>query len=301
MPENYPDYIRFGTSSWAYEGWKGNVYFKDYPKSRFKKDCLAEYAADRRFSTVGMDLFFYQPPTESLLLHYADQLPEGFKTCSKVWQEITIFRYANQSKLGVKRNQINENFLNPDIFTQTVLPPYQNVFREHTGPFIFEFQYIKKSDLALADFISKLDAFFSALPGDFFYSVEIRNKNFLVPEYFSVLKKHNVAHIFNHWSYMPPLSEQMKFDAFTADFTIARILTPIGMSYQETIKKFGQFDKIVERQPAMREDLIRLAELSIRNKKLAYLLINNRIEGSAPETISELLDLLAKRLTDEKN
>lgn len=299
MAENYLDYIQFGTSSWAYEGWRGNVYFKDYPGSTFKKDCLAEYAADSRFSTVGMDLFFYQPPTESLLLHYAEQLPPGFKTCSKVWQELTIFRYANQPNLGAKKNQLNYNFLNPDVFRGTVLRPYQNVFKEHTGPFIFEFQYIKKSDLALPDFISKLDSFFSALPKDFAYSVEIRNKNFLVPEYFSVLKKHKVAHVFNHWSYMPPLSEQMKPDAFTADFMIARILTPIGMAYQETIKKFGEFDKIIERQPQMREDLIRLAEIAVRNKKLIYLLINNRIEGSAAETITELLELLAKKLAGE--
>ena len=37
--------IKFGTSTWAYEGWRGTVYTKDYPKGRFKKDCLAEYAA----------------------------------------------------------------------------------------------------------------------------------------------------------------------------------------------------------------------------------------------------------------
>ena len=37
--------IRFGTSTWAYEGWKGQVYKKTYPTSRFKSDLLAEYAA----------------------------------------------------------------------------------------------------------------------------------------------------------------------------------------------------------------------------------------------------------------
>jgi hypothetical protein len=35
--------IRFGTSTWAYEGWQGLVYQKPYPKGRFKKDCLTEY------------------------------------------------------------------------------------------------------------------------------------------------------------------------------------------------------------------------------------------------------------------
>ena len=90
MSNEYKNFIHFGTSSWAFEGWKGIVYFKDYPGGRFKKDCLAEYAASQRFDTVGMDLFFYQPPTESLLDHYAKQLPPRFKTCSKVWEQLTI-------------------------------------------------------------------------------------------------------------------------------------------------------------------------------------------------------------------
>jgi uncharacterized protein YecE (DUF72 family) len=84
MSNEYQKYVHFGTSSWAFEGWQGIVYFKDYPAVSFKRDCPAEYASHKRFSTVGMDLFFYQPPAESILKHYADQLPPGYKTCSKV-------------------------------------------------------------------------------------------------------------------------------------------------------------------------------------------------------------------------
>jgi len=36
--------VLFGTSTWTYEGWKGEVYRQNYPKGRFKQDCLAEYA-----------------------------------------------------------------------------------------------------------------------------------------------------------------------------------------------------------------------------------------------------------------
>jgi len=297
MDTMYRDYLRIGTSSWAYEGWQGNVYFRDYEAANFKKDCLAEYAADRRFSTVGMDLFFYQPPTESQLTHYASQLPPGFKTCSKVWQELTIYRYTNQANLGAKKGQVNDRFLDPELFIERVLDPHQTAFHDHTGPFIFEFQYIKKSDLPVDGFAEKLDAFFAVLPRDFSYSVEIRNKDFLKPIYFNLLRKHNVAHVFNHWSYMPPLAEQMKHDAFTADFAVARILTPIGMSYQETQTTFGDFNRIVERQPQMRDDVLRLIEIAVRNRKLLYLLINNRIEGSAPETITELIELLERKIT----
>ena len=93
-------FIRFGTSTWAYEGWQGMVYQHTYEKRRFKQECLAEYAryAYRGyplFRTVGRDLSFYGPPTVELLTQYAKQLPGGFEMCSKVWEGITIPRFAD--------------------------------------------------------------------------------------------------------------------------------------------------------------------------------------------------------------
>lgn len=292
MIKDYQKYLRFGTSSWAFEGWQGIVYFKTYPEGRFKRDCLAEYAGDRRFSTVGMDLFFYQPPTIEILEHYAKQLPPDFKTCSKVWEQLSIYRYPDQPRYGKMKGQINPNFLNSEIFINTILKPYQQVYQEHAGPFIFEFQYIKTADKSVGEFSKELDAFFSAIPNGFEYSVEIRNKNFLHPDCFDVLKKHNVAHVFNQWSYMPPIAEQLKHNSITADFIVARILTPIGMSYDATVKKFEPYDKIMNPLPEMRADVMKLVEIAVKSKKIAYILINNRAEGCAPQTIVELQKMI---------
>ncbi|MEE4311158.1 MAG: DUF72 domain-containing protein [candidate division KSB1 bacterium] len=284
------DYIKFGTSSWAFEGWQGNVYQIKYPPGRFKKDCLREYWQDVRFSTVGMDLFFYNPPGESLLKQYANQFLDdnNFKACSKVWQEITIKRFPNQSQWGKRQGQMNDNFLNAELFNEKILSVHRKAFERQTGPFIFEFQYMRKDDITRQQFINDVDVFLSKLANDFQYSIELRNKNFLCPDYFDVLREHNVAHVFNQWTYMPPISEQLKFDSITADFLLARILTPLGMSYQETVRKFEPYNRIVERQPGMREDVMTLAEIAIKEKKYAYLLINNRIEGCAPDTIKEI-------------
>jgi len=55
--------IRFGTSTWAYEGWQGLLYRKAYPKGRFKKDCLTEYTqyeynGQPLFRTAGLDAIY---------------------------------------------------------------------------------------------------------------------------------------------------------------------------------------------------------------------------------------------------
>jgi len=294
---DYKSYIHWGTSTWTYEGWKGIVYHKDYHPARFKKECLAEYARDGRFSTVGMDLFFYRPPSTFELAAYARQLPAGFKACSKVWEEITVKRYPNHPRYGDNKGKENPNFLNAEQFVTKVLEPYRKAFAPFTGPFIFEFGYLSRDDMpSVHAFAERLDGFFAQVPKDFPYSVEIRNRNFLAPAYFAVLRKHGVAHVFNHWSFMPPISEQLRYDAITANFIVCRVLTPLGVRYEEAVKRFQPYDKIVERQPRMRQDVLRLAAMAMERKVPAYILINNRAEGSAPLTITELDQLLRQNL-----
>src|SRR6266496_3927317 len=69
-----PPNIKFGTSTWTYDGWKGEVYHREYrgvqPARR-----LEEYARYPLFGTVGIDSAFYDPPTEEELAAYARHLP----------------------------------------------------------------------------------------------------------------------------------------------------------------------------------------------------------------------------------
>jgi uncharacterized protein YecE (DUF72 family) len=95
--------VRFGTSSWAYEGWQGLVYHRQYAKHGFSQDTLEEYAAyavdviggPPLYRTVGIDHTFYRPATSAQLAHYAKQVPTDFRFCQKVWEELTIPVYAN--------------------------------------------------------------------------------------------------------------------------------------------------------------------------------------------------------------
>ena len=46
--------IRFSTSTWAYEGWQGQVYHRQYAKSSFSRECLGEYC---QYQHQGEPLF----------------------------------------------------------------------------------------------------------------------------------------------------------------------------------------------------------------------------------------------------
>ena len=288
--------IRFGTSTWTYEGWQGQIYTRKYSKTGFTRDCLGEfcqylYKGQPLFRTVGNDATFYRPPSANQLTRYLSQIPEDFEMCFKVWEELTIPTYAKHARYGPRAGQVNPNFLNADAFTKLVLQPYRDArFGANTGPFLFEFQ---RHGMQVEEFIGKLDGFFSHLSTDFKYAVEIRNAGLLGPRYHDMLAAHGVAHVYNHWSYMPPLAEQHeRMETFTAPFTVLRLLTPLKMTYEAAKKRAEPYDKIVGELPEMRQDTGSLIQQATAENRTTYVLVNNRVEGNAPLTIQALVDRL---------
>lgn len=279
--------IRFGCSSWTYPGWTGLIYDKPYPASGAGAKMLAEYARWPLFRTVGIDSFFYTPPSERTLASYAAALPADFRCVSKVWDRITAHTFANP-KERAHFGQLNPDWLNADLFTNEVLGPMQAHFAEHIGPFVFEFQTIARTaKLGAADFAMRLDAFFGQLPRGVTYAVELRNQEYLGPEYFAVLRTHGVAHLFNSWTRMPTIGEQfLLHDAITADFLVARALLRPGRSYSTAVDAFAPYDHVQDENPELRGDLAALAKAALELRVPAYLIVNNRAEGCAPLTIT---------------
>jgi len=203
LAERIPPLVRFGASSWNYPGWRGLVYHRDYLGKGASTRMLEEYAAFPLFRTVGIDSSFYAPPTEEVLRGYAERLPPGFPCVSKVWNQVTVQTFAKPLDKP-RAGQINPDFLNPDVFLEAVYEPYQRWFADHAGPFVFEFQAIgRQSGVGPEDFAGRLDEFFTALPREGQYAVEVRNEEFLTPMYFAVLREHGVAHVFSSWTRMP--------------------------------------------------------------------------------------------------
>jgi uncharacterized protein YecE (DUF72 family) len=288
--------IRFGTSTWAYEGWQGQVYKRNYAKSTFVRECLAEYCqylynGETLFRTVGNDSTFYRAPTAQQLTRYLNQIPEDFEMCFKVWEEITIPSYALHNRYGTNAGQPNPRFLDAQLFKDFVLTPHRKAqFEAHTGPFLFEFQ---RHGMSASEFLGKLDQFFFQLPKHFIYAVEIRNAGLLGPEYQKVLEAHGVAHVYNHWSSMPSLAEQHnRMGRFTTPFTVLRLLTPLKISYEAAKKRAQPYTMIVGEIPEMRRDTVELVRKAVAENRRAYVLVNNRAEGNAPSTIQALTDEL---------
>jgi uncharacterized protein YecE (DUF72 family) len=257
---------------------------------------LAEYARFPLFSTVGIDSSFYGPPNPKTLESWARALPEGFRCVSKVWDRVTVHTFAGKREPASLAGKANPDFLNPSLFLGEVYEPYLRHFGEHMGPFVFEFQTIAGwGAKAAEEFAGRLDEFLAVLPRDARYAVEIRNQEFLTPAYLAVLREHNVAHVFNSWTRMPAIGAQADMPgSVTADFILARALLRPGRLYEQAVKAFAPYDRIRDPNPELRGDLARLARSSVQLRIPAYLVVNNRAEGSAPHTIAAVTRMLAE-------
>ncbi|HEV2750427.1 MAG TPA: DUF72 domain-containing protein [Gemmatimonadales bacterium] len=290
-----PANVRFGTSTWTYDGWAGDVYHRTYRGAQPARR-LEEYARYPLFRTVGIDSAFYDPPTEDVLAAYARALPPGFPCVSKVWDRITARRFNQDARWGNLAGQRNPDFLNADLFKEAVLGPYARAFRDHAGAFVFEFQAMRGKDLSEpARWAGELDEFLRQLPRDFRYAVELRNPELLSDAHGAVLARHGVAHVFNSWNEMPPIGAQLELPwTFPAGFTVARGLLRPGRAYADAVKLFEPYDRIRDPQPEVRQDLLHVVAEVMRRRLEALLLVNNRLEGNAPGTIRALVEAMGE-------
>ena len=293
LADQLPPLLRFGTSSWNYPGWQGLVYHREYPARGAAARMLEEYARFPLFRTVGIDSTFYAPPTPATLDSYAKALPAGFPCVSKVWSQLTVHTWS-KAQDPVRAGRRNPDFLNAELFTEAVWEPYRDHFGGHAGPFVFEFQQIAERDgVPAEEFAARLDRFFGELPPEGSYGVEIRNEEYLTPDYFAMLRRHRVAHVFNSWTRMPPIGAQLDLPgALTAPFAVARALLRPGRKYQDAVDRFAPYNRIQEPNPELRGDLTRLIRSALDASVPTYILVNNRAEGSAPLTIAAIARLL---------
>jgi uncharacterized protein YecE (DUF72 family) len=295
--------IYIGTSSWKYEGWQGLLYTPEkymtrgkISRAKFEKTCLAEYA--EVFKTVCLDAGFYQFPTRKMLDGIFSQVPSDFRLSIKVTEDITVKKFPALARYGKRAGKVNEHFLDVDLFIASFLGPLE-AYRERVGTVIFEFSPFHAGDWVRGrQFVEALDGFLARLPKDWNYSVEIRNRNFLQPEYFAVLRRHGVAHTFNSWARMMPVDEQLKLpNSLTADFITGRFLLKPGRTYEQAVEKFKPYNEIKEPNLEVRQVLIELLTMNAPAGRFGnrFLYVNNRLEGCALLTIyAALTQLIAK-------
>ncbi len=286
--------IYFGTSSWNYPGWRGQIYNRQYPsKKAFQENALAEYS--ELFPTACADFALYDFPHPDKMQFIHDQTKDEFKLSLKVTDRITLKRYPNLPRFGPKAGTENPDFLNAELFTDMFLRPIESL-KKKRGVIIFEFStFHPNSGVSSESFIELLDAFLKRLPKGFDYAVEVRNRDFLTAAYVRMLHANGVAHVLNNWTRMPPIIEQLQIaGVLTTKFVVSRALLKPGRTYEQAVQMFQPYTDVREENPEVRLGLVETVRRCVAEGRALFAYINNRLEGNGPKTIEGILDMLEK-------
>lgn len=300
LAEDYRVYL--GTSSWRYPGWCGMLYDEErylwgthFSKKRFSEHCLEEYA--EVFRSVCVDSTYYALPKKSFLAGIFSQVPGEFRFSFKVPDDITIKTFPRLDTFGDRAGKENELFLSEGLLEMGFLRRLEP-FRERVGALIFEFSHFHPGDFDHGRvFVDALDHFFEKAPAGWRYAVEIRNHNWLHPDYFAMLERHGVAHVYSQWTRMPTVREQIGMHPLEANpFVVARYLLTPGRSFEWAREQFEPFHQLREIDPGARESMeaiLRHAVYGAGESVPTFLYTGNELEGNALHTLADVLENFA--------
>lgn len=306
--------IAIGTASDRYAGWLGQIYSPDRYQGHITKrtkviagksfteevlpvDSVVEYF--EHFPVLEIDFIFYRPlldpngqPNQNyhVLKHYAKHLKEGNRIILKVPQMVM----AQKIRKG-DYHVGNPAYLNPKIFTEQFYEPAVNLLGANLTGFIFEQEYQRKEDrLPVVKMAYGLNIFFSQIPTDTRYHLELRTDLYLRDQVFEVLARYGVGQVLSHWTWLPTLRKQLaKADGrfFNAgNECVIRLLTPLGMRYEDSYVNAYPFDKLVEGMmaPEMVLETVEIMKGAAEKGVLVNLIVNNRAGGNAPLIAREI-------------
>lgn len=287
-----PPLLKCGTSSWSFPGWAGIVYGREATQAHLSRHGLAEYARHPLLTTVGIDRSYYAPIPVDDLRAYAGQLPPRFPCCAKAPASVTSFVVP-----GGRRDapEPNPHFLSPERFAVEMLEPFAVAFADHCGPFIVECAPTPRGFPADPHaFAERLDRFLAPLPREWQFAVELRDPRLLTAEYARVLERHRAGHVYNAWSAMPtPGAQAQTLDPARLAFVVVRLLLKPGTWYEDARDAFKPFNRLVEPDAGMRDEVTDIVVRAVARAQPAWLLVNNKAEGSAPLTIRALAERIA--------
>jgi len=184
--------VRIGCSGWNYADWRGRVYPKGCPTSRW----LEHYAT--LFDTVEVNSTFYRLARRDAVARWVEQVPADFIFAVKGSRYLTHMKRLTEMEPGVAR------------FFERIEPLVQS---PHMGPVLWQLPgNFQRDDERLAAAIDALSGW-----GRLRHTFEFRHSSWFVDDVYALLREHNVALAIGDDPRRP-----FQTDEVTADFSFVR-------------------------------------------------------------------------------
>ncbi|TLZ64194.1 MAG: DUF72 domain-containing protein [Methanobacteriota archaeon] len=241
--------LRFGTSGWSYEEWLG-VFYETASESK-----LAAYT--KVFNTAEIDSSFYRAPTKGMVLGWLRYTPEDFVFAAKVPQTVTHDRRIDVAKRAEEDVR---------AFCE-LMDPLNDAGK--LGPLLLQLPPSLRFDPGV------VRRFFETLPHRYKWAIEFRNKSWLVPEAYDLLREFHVAYTIVDEPLLPPDVH------LTADFSYIR---------WHGRGKDPWYD--YQYSPEELRDWVPKVEKIAEASDPVYGFFNNHYHGYAPENGLQILEML---------
>lgn len=296
LGEHLPKGVFLGTSSWTFPGWAGIVYDREVATSRLSHDGLSAYGQHPVLRTVGIDRTFYGPVSAATFADYAERVPEGFRFLVKAHEACTLARWPTHERYGAQRGQANERFLQSAYATDAVVAPFVEGLGEKAGPLVFQFPPQDPQAFGGAGrLVERLHGFLSALPRGPLYAVEVRNEELLTEGLAQALADVGACPVLAAWRSMPdPRTQAERTRAALARALVVRWMLPPNLGYDEAYAKYAPFNQLVDEDVPTRHAVAGLCAAAAQRGQPAFVIINNKAEGSAPLSALKLAGAIVR-------
>ena len=289
-----PPEIRIGTSSWSFPGWDGIVYDGAYTERQLARGGLRAYAQHPLLRTVGIDRSYYAPLETREYEEYAKDVPDDFRFLVKAERLLTLPDITDSRG----NTTANARFLDPEYAAAFVVNPIMSGLQNHAGPILFQFSPMHERRVGGARaFAIRLHEFLTALPDGPLYAVELRTPELFTNDYARALHASNAVHGFTVHGSMVPLPEQLTLiPASSQRAVVIRWMLHTRFGYNEARAAYAPFNAIVDRDDETRDALVEAAIEAADERREAYVIINNKAEGSSPLSAFETAKGVVGRL-----
>ncbi|RFA29273.1 hypothetical protein CAI21_09310 [Alkalilimnicola ehrlichii] len=301
LGEKLPAILRLGTSSWHYPGWAGLVWDKVYSEAQLSRDGLPAYAEHPLFRTVGVDRGFYRPLTQDQYAAYAAQVPVDFRFVVKAPALITdaLVRGA-----GGQGRKVNPHFLDAEAAVRDFAAPALAGLGDTLGALVFQISPLPRAwRQQMPRLIDRLRDMLRALPDlkaqapDAVVAVEVRDPEWLTPEFVTALKDTSATYCLGLHPKMPPIAEQLPIlrALWPGPLVCRWNVNPIhgAYGYEAARDKYAPYDRLQDEDVATRTALTKVIQGTVGAGQLAYVTLSNKAEGCAPLSVEALAQTVA--------
>lgn len=287
-----PESVRLGTSSWSFPGWAGLVYDRRASASVLAREGLAAYAAHPLFRTVGVDRTFYRPMDAAAFAEYAEAVPDDFRFVVKADRLLTF--PTDPGAYGVRAP--NRRFLDAEYAVREVVEPMLKGLGAKAGVLLFQFPPMHPNQVGgRKAFLDGLRAFLARLPEGPTYAVELRTPALLTDAYADVLDATGTAHCYTVHPAMSSLAKQLETVLpFYQPALVVRWMLHAGFRYDAAKERYAPFDRIVDEDVETRQRIATMTLDVTVAERQAFIIANNKAEGSAPLTVARLAERLVE-------